>query len=301
MAIEFRQVNFPPLAGFSAAVPDGCVAGVIGASGAGVRELLRAGAVLSTGRYVGPFDDLDLAPAGNLFLDHAFDRVDELARARALVELAALRRAGGAILLASHEQGLLRDLCDEIWWLEEGRLAAKGDPREVLDAYNRRVAQRFREEFAGRGAPMTPSLRRGDGRAELLSLEILGQDGRPAMVLRSGETATVRVRVRFHREVADPVVGILIRSRIGMEVYGTNTELEALKLGPRQAGDSLRVDFRFRCDLCPREYTLTAASHDPNGVWHDWAEDAVAFAVSDSRYTAGVANLRASVEFVVEG
>ena len=33
-------------------------------------------------------------------------------------------------------------------------------------------------------------------------------------------------------------------------------------------------------------------------VWHDWLEDAVAFAVTDSRYTAGVANLRAQVSYL---
>jgi lipopolysaccharide transport system ATP-binding protein len=37
------------------------------------------------------------------------------------------------------------------------------------------------------------------------------------------------------------------------------------------------------------------ASHDPDGLWHDWLEDAVSFAVGDDRYTAGVANLRATV------
>jgi hypothetical protein len=143
-------------------------------------------------------------------------------------------------------------------------------------------------------------MRRGDGRAELAAIEVIGEDGGPTLVLRGGENATVRVKVRFQQDVADPVVGILIRTRIGMEVYGTNTELEGLKLGPRQAGETVRVDFRFRCDLCPREYTLTAASHDPDGVWHDWAEDALAFSVAGARYTAGVADLRASVEWVIE-
>lgn len=57
------------------------------------------------------------------------------------------------------------------------------------------------------------------------------------------------------------------------------------------------MSFQFRCDLCPQEYTLTVASHDPDGVWHEWLEDAVAFLVTDSRYTAGVANLRAQVSF----
>jgi hypothetical protein len=89
---------------------------------------------------------------------------------------------------------------------------------------------------------------------------------------------------------------ILIRTRIGLNVYGTNTELEKLKLGPVTAGSSVRVTYRFRCDLCNGDYTVTAASHDPDGLWHDWLEDAVGFAVSDSRYTAGVANLRARVD-----
>ena len=63
------------------------------------------------------------------------------------------------------------------------------------------------------------------------------------------------------------------------------------------AGDRLQLTFGFRCELCAEHYTLTVASHDPDGVWHDWLEDAVAFSVADSRYTAGVANLRATVSF----
>jgi lipopolysaccharide transport system ATP-binding protein len=91
---------------------------------------------------------------------------------------------------------------------------------------------------------------------------------------------------------------MLIRTRIGLNVYGTNTELEGLRLGPVHKQDSRTVEFRFRCDLCPGDYTITAASHDPDGLWHDWLEDAVAFAVADSRYTAGVANLKAQVRIL---
>jgi lipopolysaccharide transport system ATP-binding protein len=114
-------------------------------------------------------------------------------------------------------------------------------------------------------------------------------------VWRSGELAVVKVRVRFREAVADPVIGIMIRTRIGLNVYGTNTELEKLKLGPCFAGNVRELTFAFRCELCPENYTLTVASHDPDGVWHDWLEDAVSFAVSGDRYTAGVANLRATV------
>jgi len=40
---------------------------------------------------------------------------------------------------------------------------------------------------------------------------------------------------------------------------------------------------------------LTLASHDPDGSAHDWLDDAVAVTVTDERWTAGVANLRAKV------
>jgi hypothetical protein len=311
MAIEFRNVTAAPLEDFTAAAPDGSIIGVIGGDNTATRWLLRVGAgwewvesgevVGAAGRrYLGSLDALDLSPTDALFIEHTFGMQDALVRARAFAELERLRRGGATVFIASHEQELLLRLCDEIWWLDDNKLAAKGDPREVLDAYNRQVAAKFREESAGGEIAMRPSLRRGDGRAELTSIEIGGEDGRTTQALRSGENATIRVRVRFQRDVADPVVGIMIRSRIGMEVYGTNTELEGLKLGPRKAGDTIRVDFRLRAELCPREYTLTAASHDPDGVWHDWAEDAVGFTVTDGRYTAGVANLRASVEFAVE-
>jgi len=306
MAIEFRNVSLPPLDDLSAAAPDGAVIGIVGENGAGKRALLRLAAGVekpATGevlapdarRLLGPSDPLNLAPADLLLLDNTLAHHDALRRAQAAVELERLRRAGTTVLLVSHEEDLLRALCDEIWWLHEGRLAAKGDPRETLEKYRRHIADRLRAWGDAAGKPPAPSLRCGDGRARILAVETLGESGRPTLVWRSGESASVRIVVRFERDVPDPVVGMMLRTRIGFEVYGTNTELEKVKLGPCQPGQTLRVTFSFRCDLCPQEYTVTAASHDPDGVWHDWLEDAVAVSVADSRYTAGVANLRACV------
>ncbi|HWC01051.1 MAG TPA: Wzt carbohydrate-binding domain-containing protein, partial [Bryobacteraceae bacterium] len=244
-------------------------------------------------RLLGPADSLNLAPTGLLLLDHTLARQDRLVRERAAIALDRLRRNGTTVLLVSHEEDLLREWCDEIWWIHEGRLVGRGGAAEQLDAYRRHIAARLRAWGETVTPPLAPVVRRGDGRAEVLQVELTGELGQPTMVWRSGELASVRVTVRFQQAVADPVIGILIRSRIGLDVYGTNTELERLELGPCAAGDSLSVRFAFRCELCPQEYTLTVASHDPDGIWHDWLEDAVAFSVTDTRYTAGVANLRA--------
>jgi lipopolysaccharide transport system ATP-binding protein len=95
------------------------------------------------------------------------------------------------------------------------------------------------------------------------------------------------------------MVGILIRTRIGMEVYGTNTRIENKRLGDFRAGDELEVDFQMECWLTPQPYTLTVATQDADGTSHDWLDDAIAFDVVDTRVAAGVANLRAQVEWRV--
>ena len=193
------------------------------------------------------------------------------------VALSAIRKAGATTLLVSHEEELIRRFADEVWWIHQGKLAGRGDPTEMLAAYRKHVAERLRTWGESVQVPLTPRMRRGDGRAEIVRVETIGENGKPTMVWRCGERALVKVAVRFRDEVADPVVGIMVRTRIGLNVYGTNTELEQLKLGPVLPGTTLELAFAFWCELCPGEYTFTVALHDPDGVWHDWLEDAVAF------------------------
>jgi lipopolysaccharide transport system ATP-binding protein len=306
MAVSFRQIVFPPFHGLDADAPDGAAIGILGEDRSGKSALLRLAAGVETPlsgqviapaarRLLGPNDALNFAPVSLLLLDQTLARHDLLVRERAAVGLERLRRTGTTTLIVSHDEDLLRRLADEVWWLRAGQLAARGAPDEVLSAYRQHIARRIRAWGESVTAPLDPLLRRGDGRAEILRVETLGEQGQPTSVWRSGELAVVRVAVKFNQAVEDPVVGILIRTRIGLNVYGTNTELEQLKLGPCASGDSLLLSFAFRCELCPEHYTLTVASHDPDGVWHDWLDDAVMFSVSDTRYTAGVANLRATV------
>ena len=243
----------------------------------------------------GPRDAVNFTAADLLAIDHTLDGLDPVARRRACVEIDRLRRGGATILIASHDEYMLRQVCDEVWWIHEGKLHERGDAATVMDAYLHHVADQVRNWGETLSSPIDTNQRRGDRRAEIAGIEIIGAHRKPTEVWVSGEAVEVRVTVKFNQDVFEPVIGILLRNRIGLDVYGTNTAAENVKLGPCTAGQTLRVNFRFHCDLCPQEYTLTVASHDPDGVRHDWIEEAVAISVTDSRYTAGVANLRARV------
>ncbi len=226
------------------------------------------------------------------------------------------RRRGVTVLLVSHDVGLVKLLCDRAMLLYRGRSLALGDPSEVVNRYNGLVLERQRE-FAeanppstleqhviqtagvpapsGHPEPMLYSFRHGDRQAEVVRAELLNETGKPARAFCSGETMQVRVEVRFREPHPRPVVGIMIRTRIGMEVYGTNTELEQAGPGPAARGDSIEVTFEFACRLTAQEYTLTVATQSHDGTSHDWLDDVLVFQVVDTRRAAGVANLEACV------
>ncbi|HLJ51610.1 MAG TPA: Wzt carbohydrate-binding domain-containing protein [Bryobacteraceae bacterium] len=309
MGIEFRSAARSPLQPLSATIPDGFVVGVVGANGSGQEQLARlaggldlpsSGEILAREprRFIGPEDTLEFEGSETLIVYHALAFQDAFSRAQAAVGLEKLRRRKGAALLVSNEPELLVSLCDEIWWLDSGRLMARGNPREMLDCYQRSVMKRLRAWGETVSGVIPPVMRRGDGRAQLIAFETLDENDRHTTVWQSGTMVGVRVSVRFEQPVEDPVVGILIRTRVGLDVYGTNSELENVKLGPCASGDVRTVTFRFLCTLCPQECTITAASHDPDGVWHDWIEEGLMLEITDNRYTAGVANLRARVEVI---
>ena len=103
------------------------------------------------------------------------------------------------------------------------------------------------------------------------------------------------VRAAFQSPAANPVIGILIRSRIGMDVFGTNTRLEQQALGAFAAGETVEVEFELDCLLSRQEYTLTVAAQHWNGLSQDWLDDVLDFQVIDTKDVAGVLNLNTRV------
>jgi len=233
-----------------------------------------------------------------LIVDEALAVGDAVFANRCVRKFQELRERKITVLFVSHDLGLVKQLSDRAILLLNGRIAAQGAPNDVINRYIGLVLAK-EEAKNKKDDRIHASFRHGDGSSEILSVEILNARGEAATTVTGGEPITVRVRSRFHQAKSDPMVGILIRTRIGMDVYGTNTRLERVRLGDFQPGDELEVDFGVECWLTPQQYTLTVATQNADGTSHDWLDDAVAFDVVDTRAAAGVTNLRAQVRWHV--
>ncbi len=233
-----------------------------------------------------------------LIVDEALAVGDAVFANRCVRKFQELRDRKITVLFVSHDLGLVKQLSDRAILLLHGHIEAEGEPKDVINRYIGLVLEK-QEPGRKKEDRIRASFRHGDGTSEILRVQLLNARGEEAASIASGEAVTVRVRCRFHREISSPMVGILIRTRIGMEVYGTNTRIEQTELGSFRAGDLLEVDFRIECWLTPQSYTLTVATQSADGSSHDWLDDAIAFEVVDARVAAGVANLRAKVEWRV--
>jgi ABC-type polysaccharide/polyol phosphate transport system ATPase subunit len=233
-----------------------------------------------------------------LIVDEALAVGDAVFANRCVRKFQELRERKITVLFVSHDLGLVKQLSDRAILLLNGRIAAQGAPNDVINRYIGLVLAK-EESKNKKDDRIHASFRHGDGSSEILSVDILNARGEAVTSVAGGEPVTVRVRSRFHQAKSDPMVGILIRTRIGMDVYGTNTRLERVRLGDFQPGDELEVDFGVEDWLTPQQYTLTVATQNADGSSHDWLDDAVAFDVVDTRTAAGVANLRAQVRWRV--
>ncbi len=226
-----------------------------------------------------------------LVVDEALAVGDAVFANRCIHKFEELRRKKVTVLFVSHDLGLVKRLSDRAVFLLDGKVAAEGAPSDVVNRYVGHVLEREKAAPLEDGARLRGSFQHGDGTSEIVEVRLLDAAGEPAKTIRSGETVEVRVRARFARAAPDPVVGILIRNRLGIDVFGTNTKVEERHTGPVEAGEEITASFRFDCRLTAQEYTLTVATQHGDGTSQHWLDDVLSFRVVDSRHLAGLVSL----------
>jgi ABC-type polysaccharide/polyol phosphate transport system ATPase subunit len=235
-----------------------------------------------------------------LIVDEALAVGDAIFASRCIQKFEELRQKQVTVLLVSHDLGLVKRLADRAAFMLEGKIVMEGTPKDAVNQYVGFVLDHERQnreldDGPSGGLASKSSFRHGDGASQIVDVRLLNSASEPCHAFRPGESIVIRVQAIFRQTVSDPVVGILIRNRIGMDVFGTNTRLERVALGSVQAGETLEIEFELDCLLSRQEYTLTVATQYWNGLSQDWLDDVVDFRVVDTKDVAGVLNLNTRV------
>ena len=223
-----------------------------------------------------------------LIIDEALSVGDAYFQQKCIRRIREFREQGVTVLFVSHDPGAVRTLCDEAVLLAAGSISGRGSPADVLEEYNALIARKSEAQglWSAPAQPLKPTAQRGHRSGNLLAavaaIDLRDADGNPARAFLPGEEAEVRVRVFFLGAIERPTVGILIRDRLGNDVYGTNTFHQEVDTGAYRPGEAAAFSFALRLDLGPGEYTLSAAVHTLDVHVHecyDWVDRCLVFRV----------------------
>lgn len=271
-----------------------------------------------------------------LIVDEALAVGDARFQAKCFGRLKALRERGTSILLVTHSTEQVVTHCDRAILIDKGHKVDDGEPRPVVNRYLDLLYGRQRIESAAHegdhagDAPVNEQLmsfdpafgerhdslfvsrpaynpyehRWGDGRAEIMDFALFAGDQAFPQTIRSGAELSLYVRYRFKRDISRPILGITLKTKEGLTVYGTNSEIAMLEeaFPPGEAGHSGVALCQLPLKCAPGDYFLSVgvASRDGGGeaVPHDRRYDAIHICVEPDTPFIGIADFRARLQFL---
>jgi lipopolysaccharide transport system ATP-binding protein len=240
-----------------------------------------------------------------LIVDEVLSVGDAYFQHKSFDRIRSFKAQGTAVLFVSHAMSDVRALCERVILLEGGRVLRDGPADEVTDYYNALVAERDSARMSvdqRRSAAGWVVTRSGTGEAVITAAELLSpQSGDAVSVARSGQPLRVAVRIKVVSDIDQLVLGVMIRNREGLVVWGSNTWHTGQRLSDLRAGSELTVHLDFDALLGPGSYSISCALHADGthiGASYEWTDNAIVFEVVnvDKPYFIGTTCLQARFE-----
>lgn len=201
-----------------------------------------------------------------LIVDEALSVGDAYFQHKSFERIRSFRKAGTTLLIVSHDRSAIQSICDSAILLEQGRMAMRGRPEEVMDYYNALLAERegqtVRQEMLADGQVRTIS---GTGEAAILDVRMVDQRQRALEVVEVGQAVTLEVEVEVRQDIERLILGFMIKDRLGQPMYGINTHRLDKALTDLKAGERITYRFAFDMRLGKGHYSvaLSLAPLDP--------------------------------------
>lgn len=191
-----------------------------------------------------------------LLVDEVLAVGDESFQRRCNEKFAEFKRDGRTIVLVSHALGSMRNLCDEVAWLQNGTIERVGRPEEVVDVY----AEGSHDDMV---VLEDGGVRHGSGEAQITKVEILDAAGLLTRTFRTGDAVTFRLHYSAQQRIERPVIGFGLHTVEGVHVTGPNT---------RDAGEVPDwLEGAGHLDLAVPRLMLVPGSYDVSASVFDYA------------------------------
>lgn len=182
---------------------------------------------------------------------------------------------GKTILFVTHSVSDILKNCTRVIILESGKKTFDGDVKEGVDLYKKIITgnapknsnlDKVSEEIKIDDDPNTwkshfnqnPNLiEYGNLDAEVIDYGIFDTNRNYLSIIDNEKEVVLKSKIKFNKEVDNPIFTMTIKNFNGVEVAGTNTMIEKIYPGKFEKGDIVEVEFIQKLPLAPNKYTLS--------------------------------------------
>lgn len=218
-----------------------------------------------------------------LIVDEALSVGDAYFQHKSFEKIRSFQRQGTTLLIVSHDHGAIMTLCSRAILLDRGKMLKDGPPDAVLDFYNALIAEQegttIQQDDIGNGRIQTHS---GSGEAKISSVSLLSESGKPLEIVFVGQTVIIEVMIDVKASLDELVVGILIKDRLGLPLFGINTHHLEKANKPLEPGSRHCFAFKLPVNLGQGTYSLSVAAHRSDthiAKNYEWRDHAIVFEV----------------------
>lgn len=264
-----------------------------------------------------------------LLIDEILAVGDAAFQSKCFEKLKTIKKSGTTIVIVSHSLGQIEQLCDRAIWIDQGRIAADGNPFDVHPQYLDYIGRHdrgltldiahgelsdeectaedkqkedlvhLREEDASindhQCADIKPKIenRYGNQALTFTKVTILDKNDIETKSFLTGDK--VKIRAYYSRNINGivPVFGISINDINNKVYYGTNTHIDRYVYNTIE--DEGVLEFTIKSlPLFTGEYHIDIAMHDEFGIPYDYWKKCIDFNVFSTLSDAGLMRIEHS-------
>jgi lipopolysaccharide transport system ATP-binding protein len=198
-----------------------------------------------------------------------------------------IREAGTTIVVISHNLTAVLRVSHQVLVLQNGRPDFLGAPADAVARFHEIMSEESENVDIDSGMRLIPGI------VEILSLELLDEEGRPTTHVVNGAPLTARLRTRALADVDSVSVTFAVLGADGTAVY-TDSSLDG-RLGSLSAGEETVFTMPFRAQVATGSYSVAGyvKSGDLRSLFAN--SRAVSFFVSGRISVGGVADLQGEI------
>lgn len=220
-----------------------------------------------------------------LIVDEALSVGDIFFQAKCYKKFNEFKEAGKTIVFVSHDLSSVLKYCDRTLLIHKGKQIKLGKTSEVVDIFKKILVNQYDEQPSDNEGSETGETKEeinlqpgqtedgtlwkekmivnpnfsdyGSKEAEIIDFAITDKSGHITNSIYKGEEFSIRMKVKFNRDIKNPICAITIKDLKGTEITGTNTMLEENNIEMGKKDQIIAVEFRQKMSLQGGQYLLS--------------------------------------------